>query len=440
MFRRILPREWSAPLTCRTLAALLLVLGLAADARAQWTQWGGPHRDFSCDSTGLADKWPESGPPKVWTREIGSGHSTIVVDRGRLYTMCRRDEQDAVLALDADTGQTIWETRYDAPTTEGMQLEFGAGPHATPLIVGDRIFTVGAMVHFNCLDRETGKILWSHDLAAEFGASNLRRGYGASPLAYKDLVIVNVGPTRGVAGAGVAAFKQDTGELAWKSAQFGAGYASPILVRFNDEDHLIVALGGDRVGLDPATGEIRWQTQVPSQEFGIMATPLWIGPDKLFCSAGYGGGSRLFQFAVEDGKCVPNALWHYRKMQVVHGTMARADDVIYASSGGSFGPAFMMAIDLKTGEPLWRDRTFAKANVLLADGKLIILDEKGTLALATATRDGLDVHSKVDGVLQEKSWTAPTLVGTRLYLRDHHTIMALDLGAGVQRTARADAH
>jgi hypothetical protein len=26
-----------------------------------------------------------------------------------------------------------------------------------------------------------------------------------------------------------------------------------------------------------------------------MATPIWIEPDTLFCSAGYGGGTRLFK-------------------------------------------------------------------------------------------------------------------------------------------------
>jgi hypothetical protein len=88
----------------------------------------------------------------------------------------------------------------------------------------------------------------------------------------------------------------------------------------------------------------------------------------------------------------------------------------------------MMAIELKTGKPAWRDRTFAKANVLLADGKLVILDEQGTLAIATATPEKLEVLAQAK-VLEEKAWTAPTLVGTRMYLRDNHTLKALDLSA-----------
>ena len=400
--------------------------GGVAPTFAQWLQWGGPNRDFSCDATGLADKWPEGGPPTIWSSEIGPGHSSIVVDGDTLYTMCRRGDKDAVLAYNADTGAKAWETPYDAPTKPGMLLDYVPGPHSTPLIVGDRIFTVGGMVHFHCLNKKSGEVVWSHDLMEELGASHVGRGYGASPIAYNDTVILNTGPARGQTGPGLAAFKQDTGELVWKSEQFGAGYASPILADFNGEDHLIVALGADRAGLDPATGRVRWRMQVDFQSYGIMATPLWITPDKLFCSAGYGGGTRLFRISVEGGQYVAKELWYYRKMQIVHGTFARIGNVVYGSSHGSFGPAFLMAIDLKTGKPLWRKRGFAKAHVLYADGKLIILDEEGTLALATATPEGLKVHSKAK-VLERLSWTAPTLVGTTLYLRDHHTIKALDL-------------
>ena len=63
----------------------------------------------------------------------------------------------------------------------------------------------------------------------------------------------------------------------------------------------------------------------------------------------------------------------------------------------------------------------------IADGKLIILDDEGYLTLAVASPKALDVRSKVQ-VLKKKAWAAPALVGTRLYIRDNETIMALDLG------------
>jgi outer membrane protein assembly factor BamB len=109
------------------------------------------------------------------------------------------------------------------------------------------------------------------------------------------------------------------------------------------------------------------------------------------------------------------------------GTAVRIDDTVYASSG-DFGPAPMTAVDVKTGEVLWRDRTFAKHSLLYADGKLVLHDEDGVLALVEANRQGMTVKARAQ-VFNSLSWTVPTLVGTRLYLRNREEIVALELGA-----------
>jgi hypothetical protein len=87
----------------------------------------------------------------------------------------------------------------------------------------------------------------------------------------------------------------------------------------------------------------------------------------------------------------------------------------------------MSAVELKTGKIAWRRRGFVKAQLLWADGKIILADEDGTLALCRATPQKFEVLSQVS-LLQNIAWTPPTLVGTRLYLRDRKTVMALDLG------------
>lgn len=405
------------------LMVALGLLSLAPLAAGQWPQWGGPQRDFTVACTGLADRWPEEGPRRLWRGEIGPGHSAIAVADGLLFTMCRRGDKDAVLCFRADSGEKIWETQYEAPAKEDMLLDFGPGPHSTPLVAGDRVFTVGGLVHFTCLDKSTGKILWSHDLMAEMGASHLQRGYGASPLAYKDLVILNVGGS----DAGVAAFKQDSGEIAWKSEKLRGGYPSPMIVTINGEEHLLITMGAERAGLDPATGQTRWRKTVDVQLAGIMASPVWIPPDRVLFSCAYGGGTQLFRITAHDGSYAAEEVWFTPKMKVMHGTLIRIGDYVCGSSG-DFGPAYLMAVSLENGKVAWRERGFAKATLLYADGKLIILDEEGNLALATASPDGLKVHSRAK-VLEDKSWTVPTLVGTRLYLRDNKSILALELGA-----------
>jgi outer membrane protein assembly factor BamB len=392
-------------------------------AYAQWTQWGGgPQHDFCIPDADLADAWPESGPKMLWKRNIGGGHSSILCDDGKLYTMCRRGEQDVVLAMDAASGRILWETTYDSPMKPGMLLDFGPGPHSTPLIVNDRIYTISACVLFHCLDRATGKILWKKDLMEEYGASNLQRGYGASPVPYKDTVIVNVGGK----DIGLAAFRQDNGELVWKTDAGRPGYPTPLIVQINGRDMLIAASGVTRRGLDPATGEEYWRLQVDTQCASMMSTPMWIPPDRVFLTSAYGGGSRVIRITPDGDGFRAEEVWHNRKMKIQHGTFARIDDYIYGTSG-DFGPAFLMATDVNTGDVLWRERGLPKCSVLHAGDKLILLDERGKLMLANATPKGVTFLAEAQ-MLEEKAWTVPTLIGTKLYMRDNKTIMALDLG------------
>ena len=133
-------------------AAVLAPVALSADdpdSRA-WRQWGGPNRNFVVEAEGLAGEWPDAGPPVLWSRPLGTGHSAILAEDRRLYTLYRVgngrakqgpwEAEEIVVALDARTGETLWEFRYPSKRED---FNFGAGPHSTPLLVGDRLFTIG---------------------------------------------------------------------------------------------------------------------------------------------------------------------------------------------------------------------------------------------------------------------------------------------------------
>jgi outer membrane protein assembly factor BamB len=102
----------------------------------------------------------------LWSRSLGLGHSAIVGEGGRLYTMYRQGEQEVVIALDAKTGKTIWEHGYAAPYIKGMDMSYGDGPHATPLIAGSLLYTVGATGKLFCLEKATGQRAGSAQLLA----------------------------------------------------------------------------------------------------------------------------------------------------------------------------------------------------------------------------------------------------------------------------------
>ena len=157
-----------------------------------------------------------------------------------------------------------------------------------------------------------------------------------------------------------------------------------------------------------------------------MSTPVWDGEDLIFISAAYGSGSRGIQLTKKEGRTVPKELWHSKKLRIHHANAVIIGDHVYGSSGDS-AAAFLVGMDVRTGAVAWRERGFAKATLVLGDGKLVVLDENGQLALATVTPEGLTVHAKCT-VAERTAWAAPTLVGTTLYVRDRKHIMALDLG------------
>lgn len=408
----------------------------AAPDVAAWRQWGGPNRNFIVDAKGLAEKWPDAGPRVIWSQPLGTGHSTILMDEGRLFTMYRKgngrarqgpwDAEESVIALDATSGKTIWEHKYPSRIED---FSFGAGPHSTPLIVGDRLFTFGTNKQLYAFDKRSGKVLWSHDLVQAFGAPSLlirpvvKTGYGCSPIAFGDTIICSVGGP----GQSVMAFRQSDGSVAWKSGDFLTSEAAPILIDFAGEKQLVVVGGGTVNGLDPSNGRVLWShPHDPGNDLNC-GTPLWGDDNILFVSSAYKAGSRAIRLTEVGNATLPEEVWFTNRVRFMFLNSIRLGDYVYGTTG-DFGPAFLTAIGVKTGQTAWQHRGFGRSSLLYADGKAIILDEDGDLALATLTPDGVTILSQAK-IFDTTSWSVPTLVGTTLYARDREKIVALDLGA-----------
>ena len=411
--------------------ASLVAIGLAAlvsgesasdTSTTSWPQWGGPSRNFVVASAGLADSWPADGPRRLWRRPLGDGFSAIVTDGATLYTLYRDGSNDVVIALDAATGKTNWESRYEAPFTETCSQQLGPAPRASPLIAGDLVITASAGGLMNAFDRRTGTRRWTYDLVG--GAANAVRacGYSSSPLAYKERIIT----TAGGGSRGVVSLEAATGRVVWQSQDFDNGYSSPLLIDLDGRPEVVVFTFGDVAGLDPDTGALEWRVAHPA-EFGVnVAMPVWGDDHRLFVSSAYNGGTRMLRLERKGGMVAVEELWSSKRVRIHFGNAVRLGSRVYASNG-DFGAAPLAAIDVATGDIVWRDRSVARSMLIGAGDRLLLLDEEGTLALATPGESGLTVLAKAS-VLDSQAWTAPTLSGTTLYIRNRRDILALDLG------------
>ena len=403
-------------------STFVVMLAFPLAARGDWPQWGGPHGNFIVENVKLADTWPTKGPRQIWRRRLGDGYSNIVTSGKRLVTMYRADSQEHVVAMDALTGKTVWRHSYKVEFLEGTNVEeFGPGPLSTPLIVDGRVCAVGVTGMLHCLDFANGKILWKRDLVRELQGTKLYRGYSASPIAFGDTVISPVGGP----GRGLVAFRIKDGSIVWQKHDFAISHVSPIMIRFCNQDQLVVVAEKLIAAVEPATGRMLWRHEHPIRGGYISSTPVWHDDGRLFFSAAYGAGSRCLQLACDADKTIVKEIWHNPRMRVHHSNAIRVGHVIYGSSG-DFSALLFTALNAKTGKVLWQERKFGRASCVYVDGKFIVLQEDGTLILASMTPKKITVHSKIK-LFDGRAWTGPVLDNKRLYIRNREEIMALEI-------------
>jgi outer membrane protein assembly factor BamB len=400
---------------------LMLVPAAADRAEAQsWLQWGGPTRDFHLAANGL--HWKGDAPRRAWSRDLGDGYSAVIGDAKRLYVAFRRGDSLIASALDAATGKPQWERVLEGGPAPKMFLDYGSGPNATPALVGNRLFLPTFNGVFHALDTSTGKTLWTRELWRELHGTFRDVGYSSSPLVIRDLVILPVGGS----GKAMVAFRQSDGTTAWTSGDLGNAMSSPILVDVDGESQIISLMVEGAAGFDPATGAQRWFHPHKTDYDVNATTPVWDAKSKtLIVSSAYGAGTRAIRLRREGGKTIATEAWYNRRLRVHHGNMLVIGDHVYGSSG-DFGPAPLTALEIATGKVAWQDRTFPKVNMIHLGDRTILLDEDGRLAFANLTPAGLRVLQQAP-ITTKLSWTVPTLIGTRLYVRDRKTLIALDL-------------
>ncbi|MFT4538246.1 MAG: outer membrane protein assembly factor BamB [Planctomycetota bacterium] len=409
----------------------------ASSAYAQWTQFGGPQRNFHAPAEELAESWPLGGPPVIWRRPLGDGYSGVLVDGDRLYTMYRRGGDEVIVAMARESGLTVWEHIYAVTTTDSAD-DYGGGPSATPAIAGDFLVTVGIGIDIHCLNKETGEVIWSRDIMEEFEMPMPGRGFSASPVIIEDrnLVILPIGGNSevlavndvrnvGVPDGAVAAFDLETGWIVWATQDFPGSKASPLLIEFDGRQQVVVFMGNELAGLNPSDGTLLWRHQHSTDYAFNCSSPVFDGKDTIFCSSAYSNCTEAVQLIATDNGIEAKAKWSSRRLRIHFTNMLLVKGRLYGVNGMG-RPGMLTSIDAATGEMLWRSRGFARANLVYADGKFLILDEDGQLALATFGEDGPKTHGKLN-VSDSHAFAAPTLVGQSLYLRDRKFLTAFDI-------------
>jgi outer membrane protein assembly factor BamB len=430
--RRILTH----PVCLASLAVAACATVWAAARADDWPQWLGPQRDGVWRETGILAKFPAEGPTIRWRTPIGAGYSGPAVAAGRVYVTDRKMPAgvspgdpfgrravagtERVLCLDEATGKVLWKHEYDCP----YQISYPAGPRTTPVVNGDRVYTLGAMGDLLCLDVATGKVLWSKNFPRDYNAQVPMWGFSASPLLDGDRLICLVGGP----GSVVVAFHKDTGQEVWRALSAKEpGYAPPMVYEVAGKRQLIIWHPESVNSLDPETGKVYWSQPFGFQPAGpgrkmvkaglTVPTPRLMG-DLLFVTAFYDGPLML---KLDTDKPGVRVLWQGKShseqpdetdgLHSIMPTPVLKDGYIYGVC--SYGE--LRCLDAQTGQRIWSTRQptggkelrWANAFLTPQDDRFILFNEQGDLIIAKLSPKGYEELSRAHILNPTNTMAAP---------------------------------
>ncbi|MCW5556268.1 MAG: PQQ-binding-like beta-propeller repeat protein [Verrucomicrobiae bacterium] len=375
----------------------------AMAAAGAFPQFLGPQRNAVLPGPVLATNWSVQPPQILWRQPLGAAWSGFAVVGDQALTQEQHGPEEQVTCYEASTGRHLW--THSDPERYATTIA-GEGPRATPTVVGDRVFTLGALGRLNALDLATGRRLWTRSLTNDAATGVPEWGFSGSPLVQDGLVIVSAG---GRQGASLVAYRADTGEIAWTGGSSEAGYASPFFATLSGTPQILIVNRRSIASHDPRTGAVLWE--VP---FGagmpLPANPILIPPDRLMVSAGYNVGSELF--AVAPGTNAPSSLWKSKKLKAKFANPVFRDGFVYG-----LDDSILACLDARDGSQRWKEGRYGHGQALLVGDLYLQMAESGELILLAPTPDAPNEITRFP-VFTAKTWNPIALRGHQLFARN----------------------
>ena len=361
----------------------------------------------------LVQAWPVDGAEAVWRRKIGPGFSSVAISSGRLLTLEADGGAEWLIALDAATGQRLWRQRLG----DRYESFHGDGPRSTPAISGDVAVAMGALGGLAAVSVMDGSILWQQDLLALAEGDREDWGFASSPLIDDGRVYVH-----GTEGVTALALDLGSGDVLWQLDSGPGGYAAPRLADIDGQRQLISFLGNGLYGLEPRTGAVLWRFDWSTYYDLHAADPIVLPSGEIFISSNYATGAGLIELTVGESGPQPTALWESRRIRNHWSSSVLVGDTIFG-----FDMSFLIAVDVTSGDILWKQRGFGEGSLLAAGEHLVVVGEDGHVALGRASQDGWVELRQEEELVAGPVFASPVLVGGWLFLRGKDELAAFEL-------------
>jgi outer membrane protein assembly factor BamB len=410
-----------------------------------WPGWMGPKRDNQWNLDRAPSTFPADGLKPLWSTKVAGGYSGPAVVGERVYLTDMLTQADAkvdnfgrkafdgterVHCIDNSTGKVLWTHEYPVK----YAISYPAGPRCTPIVDGDRLYTLGAEGDLFCFQAASGKVIWSKNLKATYKTESPLWGYAAHPLIDGDNLITLAGGE----GSQTVALNKKTGEEVWR---FGTsketGYSPPTIIQAAGVRQLILVNPEAVNSVNPDNGKPYWSIPYTADNGSIIMSP--VRADKYLFIGGYSNRNLL----IELGGDQPSAkeVWRNQAkkgMSPVNVQPMVIDNIVY----GCDQSGELMAFDIASGDRLWEtskpisDRPQGSGTAFMVKNgeRFFLFNESGELIIAKISPKGYEelARTKIieptnNAFGRDVVWCAPAFANGSIYVRNDEQLIRVPL-------------
>ncbi len=408
---------------------LVQLEGKPADLPGAWPRFRGANFDaISSEDITPARTWPAEGPKVLWSIDVGEGFAGAAILAGRVYLLDydREQQADVVRCLSLEDGRDIW--RYSYP----IKVKRWHGMSRTvPAVTEKYVVTIGPKCHVTCLDSTTGEFRWMFDLVKEFKTTVPQWYTAQCPLIEDGRAII--------APAGTAlmmAVDCETGEILWETPNpdgWVMTHSSIVPMEFNGKRFYVYCGGnqfkGGVIGVSAEDGSVLWKTDEWKVRFNVP-TPVVVGDDKLFLSAGYGQyelGCSMLRLSETDGIITPQL--EFLQTTEVFGSIQQTPIYYEGYIYGVRLDQQLVCLDLQ-GNVVWASTSankFGSGPFAIVGGLIYLMNDEGELTLAQASPSAYLPLANAKVLDGHESWGPMAIASGRLIVRDTERMICLNI-------------